>query len=973
MELVTGPFHPDLENAFVETLRAHKKKDPLAPLAVVAPSQRLAGRLKELALDAFPKGVVGLHFYNLYSFAKDLLDRSNISCTLMDDPLVAQKLVREILETHFSDTPYLSRGVRSPGTSRALLGVIHDLKDACVDPDVALKFFVEELRRELEDPGPSLTTLAEFESPRLAEVFALYKHFQVELDKRNRTDRHDVARIVAETDFPVPFSHVIYYGFYELVQAQLDLLRAVVEKAPTTVLYPYVDAPPYRFARRFHDDILKPLARNTRIVGNLPAEPVLHAYTASGVHDEVWIAAKEILQWRDQGIRRIGLVARTLDPYLDSIGTIFSAHSIPFRSSAERTLLHEPYLRAARQLVRLSDRDWSREDVIEFLSSPCVRKAPGADVATWDLVTRAEGVGHGENEWRKRILPLRGKPRELELERRRVKIDLQQIDALCDAIERLFRAGSPPDGGTWADLLHWMKGSLHELMGEPPEELSRALAVLSDLDGVRPLPAAGELRETLIALLDEVKAPFGGDAGVQVLDAMAARGIPFDRLVVLGMNEKMFPRYILQDPFLRDDVRTRIEFRLGNRIPRKTDGYEEEKLLFTLLLTSAEETVLVRKRSDEKGKVQVPSMFLLPLALEPVEVPRQPARRLSMDVPLTPREASIREHFSPGAGERIRPLAGDRGWPLARLERASRFNDLIEARGRASRFDGHTGSMKEFFGAISKRGISPTSLERLAQCPFQYFAKYVLGLAPLEEPESEESLDPLEAGSMYHRALYLHLKDSIPIGDALDLAWGELEAKRTIRFPVHAGVVRERMRASLEAYLEKDREERGEFVPTHFEYKLEGEIAGQRFLGIADRVDLLADGIAFRVLDYKMKKSSRYSSKMETGVFQKGTYLQPPIYHFLVAQKYPDADEGASSSAYGFIEGTPSVKSLEGAFPSRTAEFEGILKGYLDRIREGRFSIQPGTHCDFCSFGAICRKSHMPTRLRIEREEKRDS
>ncbi|MDP6957685.1 MAG: PD-(D/E)XK nuclease family protein, partial [Planctomycetota bacterium] len=266
-----------------------------------------------------------------------------------------------------------------------------------------------------------------------------------------------------------------------------------------------------------------------------------------------------------------------------------------------------------------------------------------------------------------------------------------------------------------------------------------------------------------------------------------------------------------------------------------------------------------------------------------------------------------------------------------------------------------------------------TSLERLVQCPFQYFSKYVLGLGPLDEPESEESLAPLEAGSVYHRALYFHFKDFLSIEEALDHAWKELEEQRTVRFPIYASVVRERMIASLKAYLLIDRKARGEFVPAHFEHKLEGEIAGQRFLGIADRIDLLEGGKAFRVIDYKMTKSGRYSSKMETGVFQKGSYLQPPIYHLLVSQEYPQADQEASSSAYGFIEGTPSVKSLAGAFPDRIPEFESLLKGYLERIREGRFSIQPDSHCDYCSFGAICRKSHMPTRLRIEREERRDS
>ena len=41
---------------------------------------------------------------------------------------------------------------------------------------------------------------------------------------------------------------------------------------------------------------------------------------------------------------------------------------------------------------------------------------------------------------------------------------------------------------------------------------------------------------------------------------------------------------------------------------------------------------------------------------------------------------------------------------------------------------------------LTERGLAPTALETYARCPFQFFARQVLGLQPLERPE--EALGP---------------------------------------------------------------------------------------------------------------------------------------------------------------------------------------------------------------------------------------
>ena len=89
--------------------------------------------------------------------------------------------------------------------------------------------------------------------------------------------------------------------------------------------------------------------------------------------------------------------------------------------------------------------------------------------------------------------------------------------------------------------------------------IQSALARLQQLD-----PLGGDILweewvELFRRVLDETSIPIEEDRhqGVQVLDAMTARGRTVRALFLLGMNEKIFPRYVREDPFLRDRQRAR--------------------------------------------------------------------------------------------------------------------------------------------------------------------------------------------------------------------------------------------------------------------------------------------------------------------------------------------------------------------------------------------------------------------------------
>src|ERR1700676_3804835 len=135
------------------------------------------------------------------------------------------------------------------------------------------------------------------------------------------------------------------------------------------------------------------------------------------------------------------------------------------------------------------------------------------------------------------------------------------------------------------------------------------------------------------------------------MDVMTARGLSFDAVFVLGLNEKLFPRLIREDPFLSDAARSGLAQALGCRLSRKMDGFQEEKLLFELATTSARKTLhLSCQRSDEEGKALVVSLYLhdflkkAGLTLDPLPRAWPERVRKAPKNTLTPKEVSIAFH-----------------------------------------------------------------------------------------------------------------------------------------------------------------------------------------------------------------------------------------------------------------------------------------------------------------------------------------
>lgn len=948
LDLVTGPFHPALEREFVARLRA-AKRDPLAPLVVVAPSRRLSARLKELALEALPSGVANVHFHNLYSFARELYGGKK-GWKLVEDDLFHEKLAARLIVEHLPETP-LRRALETHGGARAILGALKDLREGAVDPLAALELLKE------EGLDASFANLAK-----------LHLLYQAALQDRKVHSRSDVVRMAAENAGRLAGARIFYYGFYELVQAQIDLFRAVVPWCDVTLFYPLAGGDPdYAFAQNFFESIVAGSASKRADLAERANPPAPRIASVSGARDEAWSCAKWILEMRERGIplREIGVVARTLEPYVEHVESLFRDHGIPFSSSASVPVERDPACVAAKLLLGLADSDFRRDEVMDLVTSPLFRREAGDDPVLWGLATRLMGIGHGVREWERRLFAIgegefvhREGPRGRE---RKFVLPAPQVARLSKTVRALIAAAKAPAEGTWSQRAKWARALFAQYQSV---DLDDVLGALAALDEVLPPPTAAEFRQTFRQRLARASRPVGreGVAGVRVLDAMAARGLPFRALWVLGMNERVFPRYILEDAFLSDGVRARITHRLGSRMPAKLEGYDEEKLLFRLLRDSASEALVFSyQRSDDRGRLQVPSVFLG--GVTGTALPRRPGEKLKA-VPggvLTPREAVVTSQLESGKGlEAAEAL----GLPTDVMAPALAFLERLENEPEADVLDGRTGPLPEHWERMQTYGLSPTALETYATCGFLYFADKVLGLEELAEPESEDGATALETGSLYHEILEQALQ-SVDLEEATRRAFDGLETRRSIRYPVLWEAERIRMRKVLDRFLEYDLGTRDGWLPFRFEEEVGGDIAGVKFHGYIDRIDVR--GNALRVIDYK-KSRAKYRTGIESMVFKKYTHFQPPVYLLLAAEKVRTMgrtiDLGASTSGYFFLEDEEKREDWMEGFELRLKQWLAKVEGRLAELRGGDFVLREGDHCRYCEMRTVCRKNHMATRVR---------
>jgi RecB family exonuclease len=1037
----------------LDELHREARADPSLlgrPVRVVVPSRSLRLHVSE-RIAAELGAVAGVAVQTLHGLALEVLSRARRVDGRVDggadgsagggEPLVeilarraarAERPLREAFE------PYRD-GYRS------VLGGVRDLLDAGFEPEQA-EAALECLTEARGPKGP------QDELARARSVVRCAAAVGTELRQRGAAGRAHLlaaASEALEADFAqagpaadfngmLPTRALVVHGFADVTGRGADLIETLVRGTggrvlidrPPDPLEPTETDPGSAFTERLVDR-LRSTAGNPDERGPTPEPSAFHTFRAEGAAAEVREVGRRLRAVLAAGARpeRCAVVARDLTPFAAAVRVQFTRLGLPFSGLGAEA----PQDGATRRLEALialleggadaaADR-WLDAllwfDVEEPDKQERVRRRPSEELRLGlrmrgglrlgqvpevdfegDALSLPLGRGVGRLE---SAAPESGEPGRFVGFRAKLRRP-ELVGAQRAAKAALGRLARWPARATLEAHVHELDRLRSRELGWRAGELEeqRARAALSGLlEGL----AAEELErhEFLLLATGALRAASGAKlagagGGVQVLDAMEARGRTFEHLFLIGLQRDTFPRPVREDPILGDDLRSALAVLLPE-MPVKARGRDEERYLFAQLASSSPEVTLSWQVADEDGRPRVVSPLVVRVLgvrgeehVEQVAAIHDP----STSGPRTAHEAAV-------VGGLEQRLTGHRERLAAALDEAGR--EVASAPVRTAvlaafeRGPFEPAAVLPWLGLLGPQEadqVRPdprrepfyvTRFESLARCPWQTVLTRYLRLEPPPDPFEElPSVQSRVVGNVVHVALERIVEGAgVPVGGSLNDALGR--EGQTVERPtpdalgalVHDATLRELRRecepaaghvrlvaACAERLLERALDflssEAGRFEDVRV---LGAEVEGRARVECAAgtlAIDFKADRVERRegrvvVSDYKTgrpKSAGDAATELAAGLA-----LQPAAYARAAAEG-PDGDAGARGR-YLYFKAEPEETDV-GTPAEHSAPFEQAVSTLVEawaagtffpRLAEPRTEKEPIT-CSWCDVSAAC-------------------
>ncbi|MEG2066810.1 MAG: PD-(D/E)XK nuclease family protein [Tannerellaceae bacterium] len=450
-------------------------------------------------------------------------------------------------------------------------------------------------------------------------------------------------------------------------------------------------------------------------------------------------------------------------------------------------------------------------------------------------------------------------------------------------------------------------------------------------------------------MTDTITIPFHGEplSGLQIMGVLETRALDFDRLIILSMNEGIFP--------LKKSANSFIPYNLRRGFGLPTYEHQDSVWayhFYRLIHRSAEVSLLYDTRSNglQTGEV---SRFVHQLHYH-YEVPMQNQ--------------------------------------LVVYNVSSAKTQALQVR----KTDDVMRRLEAFRSLGGERALSASAINTYLDCPLKFYFSVVEGIK--EEDEVSETVESNVFGSILHKVmeeLYKRFcgkpvtvdlltairKDTAMLQDAIARAFAEIFFKSDVVRPLTGQnfLIGEMVRKYVEKVLERDSK------LTPFQY-LESEKkvgclftlsdgTAVRLKGFIDRIDRVGDTV--RIIDYKSgsglsvfksveslfdaEEKERAKAVMQVFLYAwmynevqpgVGVATQPGIYYMRTL--FTDTFD---ASVYQHIE--RNKREVVSSFADYKDDFEAGLRGCLDDIfsREQPFmQTSIGKACVYCPFKSICGK-----------------
>ncbi len=654
---------------------------------------------------------------------------------------------------------------------------------------------------------------------------------------------------------------------------------------------------------------------------------------------------------RRTGVRldRTAVVFQRPLPYLYLARQVFPDAQVPYQTVDALPLAAEPFAAALDLLFSFLISEGTRASLVALLGSPHWsftldgRNVTRAEVAAADTALRmVKYVGGWER------LAALASERPLPA----LRVAANAASELCAFIE----ASSASE--QVVSLVAFI--SAHERLprdGDPwqARHLRARAAVLAALESLRDAHRAHDDRPVSLAdLMNTIRrwieaqtfSPRTGARGLLLLDAASAAYADVDEVRVAGLVDSDWPDRGRRSIFYPSSLLTQLGW------PADADRLNAARARFQDLLRLARRRVSVSAFTLEDDAIVPASAFLE--EVERAGLPSEPVPR--------PEPARVFLHEA---------LAEE---PLAAAAVPVPAREWLAL--RASRSDA---AAEVYHGAAGVRdaGVyAVSSIERYLECPFKYFAAYVLRLP--EERDEESGLTPQERGHFLHAVFELFFDEwqrtghgtitTTNVEEAVALFEQVAEAQLATLGEADRALERTHLLGSAAAPGLAERafafeiEQGGDVVERLLEHELEGAFvfttsAGQRTIRLrakADRIDLMSDG-TLRIVDYKLGKAPKPSRALQLSVY--GVCAEQSL-----SGRHNRSWTLGRAGYVAFREKNAFV-ALGGSSSLREAVDAGQerLVGAIDAIERGEFPPRPDEPflCTRCGYSSVCRKDYV--------------
>ncbi|MXW76973.1 MAG: hypothetical protein F4Z58_13230 [Acidimicrobiaceae bacterium] len=1003
---ITGygePAHAALAN----TVERYKREDPLSPVSVIVWSNYM-GIAARRGLGQ-RRGVAAVNFLTPYRLA-ELLGSAAVAATGRRP--ISTPVLAGAVRAALSDAPGRFEGVHThPATEQSLVRAHRTLSEL---------------------PADTLRKISGA-SHRTADVVRVYHavNRRIEADYSNEQDLVDAAidTIASGTPIPAELGRPILFLPQRTGNNQIRLLRALGRHRGLHIIAAVSGVADADATTQL---TVEQLGAEWSPPPSVTAPVADRALSVSDADEEVRHAVRSIVDASLEGIpfNRCAVLYGSHDPYARMIADAFDAARIEWFGKSVQSTESSLLGRALLGMLGLIDHDFSRHDVCAWLASAPVRRTDKRPVpaAAWERATRAAGIVSGLDQWISRLARLVDDlnadaqlfehDEEQEWRVRRLRKEAAHASELAAFITKLAADLHPGDSQrSWSGIAGWCTKLQRTYFGNEAsrddwplherraaERIDAAISRIGDLDGIDPNPSLTAFRRALeLELADDlgVQGTFGH--GVLIGPLHLGVGLELDHVIVLGLAEGTTPERRRDDPLLPDHIRAVA----GPALPTRAESTQDTHRALLAVMAAAEHTMFTFPRGDLRRNAQrAPSRWLLDTCeahdgVRPtaddlarstgdwfVEVPSFVAGLRSISFPAHNQEYDMRavlDWAEDGHDISDSPLVQQR-------RELSLGASLISSR-NSNRFTRYDGNLRQSLSATALESLkakgqvtSASRLEMWAKCPHAFFVRHILGINPVEDPEEQYRISPLELGTLFHLALERWIEQARAKGTlpAASEPWSDDEVDLLIEIGQQEAVrLENRGLVGRAVYWQRDKqvflddlrrfslfdfEQRSERATSSIASELrfglpmsdQGPIAislpdGRtlNLRGAIDRVDEDPEGNLL-VIDYKTG-SARTFKKLDEDPLRGGTSLQLLLYA-LAARILLDRADAPTFGSYWFV-------TRRGGFRpqgySITPELEAgglrMIADIIDCIESGLFpahpappKFRPWVDCYFC-------------------------